>query len=372
MPRFAASLLAALATFATPAGAQQAGFEEIVAHIEGGLDALGTGDTAAYLAGTGRAYALAPAVPAVAYHRARAFVLAGRPDSALTLLQRLAGQGAVVTFEAAEDSAFAGLAADPGFKASLVAIERAKAPVARSAVAHELPERDLIAEGVAYDSRSGTLFISSLYKRKIVAIARDGSTRDFVATGAEDLGPVVGMEVDSRRRTLWAAAMYLPEGGIPFPDSTLLAHGVLFKYDVDSGKLIKRYVVPPGAVRHGFNDVTVLPNGDAYVTDSQGGGIFAVRGARDTLVEVVPPGTDLFPNGITHSNDGRWLFVGHGGGLEQLLLHRQLPAPGVPGRQDPALGRAEAGRDPQGGPLNYLPSLEGAALSSGQVPPNAR
>jgi sugar lactone lactonase YvrE len=316
------ALLIALTTsaVAVPLRAQQVTFDQIVAHVQGGLDGLEKGDTAAYLAGTGRAYDLAPAVPGVVYHRARALALAGRRDSAVALLDRLARQGAVAAFEAPTDSAFTGLVADAGFKEALEAIGRAREPLVRSTPAFELAERDLIAEGVAYDTRSGTLFVSSLYKRKIVAVARDGSVRDFVATGADGLGPVVGMEVDHRRRALWAAAMYLPEGRIPFPDSTLMAHGVLFKYDVDSGRLIKRYVIPPGEVRYGFNDVTVLPNGDAYVTDSQGGGIFAVRSDGDSLVEVVPSGTYLFPNGITRSDDGRRLFVGHGGGLDRIDL----------------------------------------------------
>lgn len=307
-------------TLPVVADGQQTSFQQIVDHIEGGVRALEAGDSAGYLAGTRRAYALAPVIPGVAYHHARAHALAGQADSALDLLARLAREQTVVAFEAPTDSAFRGLAGNSRFRATVAAIERARRPVARSTRAFELPERDLIAEGVAHDPRSGTLFISSLYQRKIVAISRGGSVRDFVATGADGLGPVVGMEVDPVRRTLWAAAMYLPEGGIPFPDSTLLAHGVLFKYDVDSGRLLKRYVRAPGADRHGFNDVTVLPGGDAYITDSQGGGVFHVPAAGDTLVQVVPSGIYVFPNGITHSDDGRRLFIAHGAGVDRLDL----------------------------------------------------
>jgi len=314
------SLFVATSRHPPPAHAQRATIDEIVEHLRSGVGALETGDTAGYLASTRRAYALAPGLPFVAYHHARAHALAGRRDSALTLLGRLAREQSVIAFDAPADSAFTRLVGDPAFRPVVAAIERARRPISQSTTAFELPERDLIAEGVAHDPRTGTLFLSSMYKRKIVAIAPDGTARDFVATGADGLGPVVGMEVDPSSRTLWAAAMYLPEGGIPFPDSTLMAHGVLFKYDVDTGRLLKRYVRAPGEHRHGFNDLTVLPNGDTYVTDSQAGGVFLVSEKGDTLVQIVPAGTYIFPNGITATDDGRRLFVAHGEGIDRIDL----------------------------------------------------
>jgi sugar lactone lactonase YvrE len=125
--------------------------------------------------------------------------------------------------------------------------------------------------------------------------------------------------VDPVRRSLWAASMVLPEGGIPFPDSTYVAHGLLFHYDVDTGRLRRRFVLPPaGGVRHGFNDLTVMPNGDVYLTDSGAGGIYKVPAGGEGVVEVVRHSTYTFPNGITRTNDGARLFVAHGAGIDRL------------------------------------------------------
>ncbi len=300
-------------------GAQATTFQQISGYIGGGLEALGRGDTAGYRTGTGRAFTVAPGVPPVAYHHARALALSGETDSAVILLDRLARQGAVAAFDALSDSAFTALTASPAWPGIRGRIEQAKRPISNSSLAFELAERDLTAEGTAWDSTTRTLFLSSFYKRKIVAIGPAGAARDFIPGGRDGIGPVAGLEVDPVRRGLWAASMVLPEAGIPLADSTFTAHGLLFHYDVDTGRLRRRYVLPPaGGVRHGFNDLTVLPNGDVYLTDSSAGAIYLMPASGDDLVEVVPPSTYIFPNGITRSDNGRRLFVAHGGGIDRI------------------------------------------------------
>ena len=46
--------------------------------------------------------------------------------------------------------------------------------------------------------------------------------------------------------------------------------------------------------------------------------MYLVPANGDGLVEVVPPSTYIFPNGITRSDDGRRLFVAHGGGIDRI------------------------------------------------------
>jgi DNA-binding beta-propeller fold protein YncE len=201
-------------------------------------------------------------------------------------------------------------------------IARAREPVSHSRTAFELAERDLIPEGTAYDARTGTLYLSSVYKRKIVAVVADGTARDLTAPGQDGLGPVGGLEVDPRRRELWAATIYLAGGPVPVADSSLIGVGAVHRYNLATGRLIRRYrLSPAGGTRHGFNDLTIMPNGDMYVTDSESGGVYAVLAGQDSLVEILPPGTYVFPNGITRSEEGRALFIAHGGGIERLDPH---------------------------------------------------
>ena len=315
--------LLSLALAAAPVSAQGRSasptYEQIGALVQGGLDALARGDTAGYLDGTRQAFALAPRVPPVAYHHARALAVARFSDSALALLGRLAAEGAVAVHEAPADSAFDRLRRSPGWSVVAARIEASRQPISTSTTAFELPERDLLAEGTAWDAKTRTLYLSSLYKRKIVAISPDGTARDFIGSGDEGIGPVAGLEVDPVRRGLWAASMVLAEAGIPLGDTTLLAHGLLFHYDVDTGRLRRRYVLRPAkGQRHGFNDLTVMPTGDVYITDSQSGGVYKLGAEGGEIVELLPPGTYTFPNGITRSDDGRLLFVAHGSGVDRL------------------------------------------------------
>jgi len=159
--------------------------------------------------------------------------------------------------------------ARPEFGPISAAIERAQRPISHSETAFELPERDLIPEGTAWDSATRTLFLSRFYRRKIVAVARDGTARDFIFSGQDGIGPVAGMEADDA-------------------------------YEMDTGQLHRRYLLAPaGGVGHGFNDLTVMPDGDVYTTDTRSGAVYRLPAGADSLIAVVPPGTYVFPNGST-------------------------------------------------------------------------
>ena len=77
---------------------------------------------------------------------------------------------------------------------------------------------------------------------------------------------------------------------MPAEDTTLIEHGALYAYDADTGKLRRRWLLPP--------------NGDVYTTDRGSGGVYRLPAGADSLVALVPPGTCVFPNGITRNAEG--------------------------------------------------------------------
>ena len=185
-----------------------------------------------------------------------------------------------------------------------------------------LQERDLIPEGTAYDPVSEQVFISSMYKRKIVAIRKDGTHYDFVKDAGDSIWATLGMEVDPLRRKLWVISSK-GEGGIltqiKIEDGSW--DSKLYCYDLDSTSLIHRYSVfasvPKG---YCFNDLTVASNGDVYITESLMNKIFFLSHQSDSIRVLFEPSGYTFLNGITLSGDEKSLFVSSA----ECLLHINL------------------------------------------------
>jgi sugar lactone lactonase YvrE len=196
----------------------------------------------------------------------------------------------------------------PAFDAALDRLTKATAPVVRSRVRFSVPDTTLQPEGIAFDAKSGRWFVSSVRQRRVVAVDRDGTVHDFVRAGADGIGGVFGMAVDSVHRTLWVATTSLPRmQGFVATDSGRVG---VYGYDLDSGLLRRRVWAPrDSSVRHTFGDVAVAPNGDVYVSDSEAPWLFALPFGGDTLVRFVSHPLFSSLQGMAFTPDGATMFV---------------------------------------------------------------
>ncbi len=163
--------------------------------------------------------------------------------------------------------------------------------------AFKLEEKDLIPEGIAYDPTEKVFYVGSTHKQKIVKVDERGRVSDF----ALSLGEVLGLKVDDARRKLWVCS------NSPAHDTTEFVSRV-YVFSLRDGALEKKYELR-GRKKHLFNDVVVTSDGSAYITDSDGGGVFAVRKSSDTLEEFVKGGELRYPNGIALTPDEGRLLV---------------------------------------------------------------
>ena len=180
-----------------------------------------------------------------------------------------------------------------------------------SKIAFMLPETDLIPEGIAYDPVDKAFFLSSLHKRKIVRVRPQTRNRlpiveDFTSQGQDGLYSTLGMRVDAERRVLWVCSS--AESFMKEYSESDAGKAALFKYDLNTRKLIRKYELGPNP-RHLLNDIALNAEGDAFVTDIATGEIFTVRHEKDELEVFIPVGRFESPNGIAISNDGRKLFI---------------------------------------------------------------
>ncbi|HUQ02921.1 MAG TPA: hypothetical protein VM261_10520 [Kofleriaceae bacterium] len=232
------------------------------------------------------------------------------PAEAMPHLERMDALGWDVPLYPHE---FAPVTDDPRYAAIAANIAKRAPRVARSEVAFTLTEPDLIPEGIAVDSRTGTFYVGSLRKRTVLAIDGAGAVTTF-ADSEDGLVAVLGMKVDEARDLLWVATWKSPShegaGEGDSGESAVVAFQI-------ADRTVARRVRLPDDGEHLPNDLALAADGTVYVTDSIGGGVYRIPADKDVLETLVAPGTLSYPNGIALAADGA-LFVGHALGLSRV------------------------------------------------------
>lgn len=225
---------------------------------------------------------------------------AGKVDGALTWLARLDR----TPWDAGVDPADftnAQARAPTRFAELRASIDRRSLIIPSALAVVRVTERDLLPEGMEIDPTTGEYLLSSGRKRKVVRVSKDGQTRDLLASGREGLLATLGLRVDRARGVLWVASAAAPFMERPGDAPAGLSR--LHAFDLATNELRARYELAGPSL---LNDVAVLPDGRAIVTDSLGDRLYI---AGEHLEELLPKGTLSGPNGIVVSEDGTLLYV---------------------------------------------------------------
>lgn len=315
---------------AQPEPSPATGFADALSRAQ---TAFAAGDWAAVRDALTAAETFAPTHPIVLYHLARAEAFTGSADGALRRLQRLADAGGTER-DIAGDTAFALLRGRADFQAVVERLRAAAAPVVRSDTAFVLADPDFIPEGIAYDPETDAFFLGSLHRGQILRVTRDG-TADVFAPNAADAtngrrGQVVGMRVDPARRVLWAATLVVDTAAPPFERGPG-GWASLRAFDLNSGRLLASHSPPDPTSPHLLNDIALAPNGDVYVSDSEGSALYRLPNGGAAL-ELVYGGSPQFgyPNGVAADSSRGRIYVAHMEGISTLGLRNRQPARPTP------------------------------------------
>jgi sugar lactone lactonase YvrE len=168
--------------------------------------------------------------------------------------------------------------------------------------AFTLPERDLLPESIAFDPATGSFYVGSMHRRKIVRRERDGRVTDW-AGPERGLWSIIGIKLDPSARELWANSCNLGDDLPMTPaDSTTLGRGALVRLRLDDGSVVRRYEPPPSARPICFNDLALSPQGDVFLTAGRTGLWRLPRGGAS--LERVLRDSTLWLNGVATGPDG--------------------------------------------------------------------
>jgi hypothetical protein len=258
---------------------------------------------------------------------------AGNPSGAVRELRRADEAGLELNLE---DPRLAPLRGDAAFQSLAKKVRQSRPPIPAGPTAFRIPEKDLVPEGIAFDSGDGSFYVGSLLKRKIVRVLRDGSAADLAGPKEGVPGDVLGLRVDAARRRLWAAVVVREGRPKDRPSAALLL------VELPSGQIRASYE-PAADGRHLFNDVALLADGTVFVTDSEAGTVYRLRPGESVLSRLLPPDSFDYPNGIAASADGRAVYVADG--LDGIT------------RLDPATGKRTVLGRPKGVSLDVIDGL---------------
>jgi hypothetical protein len=191
---------------------------------------------------------------------------------------------------------FRPLESNPEFRELVARIHRRYPPVRRARVAFTIPESDLFPEGLSADLERHVFYLGSMHLEKIVRITEAGTVSDFVKAGMYDLMPVGGVHVDPADHSVWAAT-----------DPGVKNRSEIVHIDAQ-GKLLERFSAP-GAGPHDLNDLVLRGSREIYVTDTDADQVYRFDRATQRFSPLALPRPIFYPNGITLSGDGNFLFV---------------------------------------------------------------
>ncbi len=169
------------------------------------------------------------------------------------------------------------------------------------------PATDLVAEDLALDTRSGIRYVSSVHLGKVLALDHAGHWSDFAGRAELSAWGIYALALDAARARLWISTT---AGAVSPPFLTAeQGRSAILRLNLNSHAPEQRYELQDGHA-HAFGDVALGTQGELYVSDGTGGGVYCIRTeAGAAMSALVGPGALRSPQSPVPLPDGRRLLV---------------------------------------------------------------
>lgn len=167
--------------------------------------------------------------------------------------------------------------------------------------AAQVPAEYRLVEGIAWDARTGWLFVGTVVDGRLAYRDASGAWRE-VALGTPRAS-LFGMAIDAPRRLLWIGTGSLEQTAVA--GDRMIG---LIAIDLDTLKVARRVPVAVGG-QGAVGDLTIAPDGTIYATNVTSGAIHRCKPGCTVLEDWKPAGSLANPQGLALSRDGGRLYV---------------------------------------------------------------
>ena len=266
------------------------------------IDAYQKGNHQDFLANALEALKIRPRSNAAKYNAACGYALTGDTSAALDILEQLARLG--VDYGTADDPDFESVRNSKRFAEIRAIFEKKGFPINRSEIVFRSLQNDFMPEGIAHDPRTGIFYIGSMRDGDMRALDTSGNFYCFARIRHNITLACIGIFVDTTRDLLWACAS-ASDNAVGYTDDQFGLTGI-FAFDLHTGELAHKFMLPYPHPTFGFNDLVVTTSGDLYTT---GGPLYKLPVGDSEFVLAVPEEAIAGSNGICLSPDEKTLFV---------------------------------------------------------------
>ena len=260
-------------------------------------------DYALFYSNITEANKLHPYHQGILYQLGIAAALTGKKDEAIQNLKKAILINTDFKLDGIAD--FNSIKDSPEFRKLLALQKEWQSPVINSETAFTIKDRSLHTEGIEYDQLHKTFYLGSIHKRKIVQVAPDGKVSDFCPPAFEGMTSIFGIKADTKRNLLWACASPIEE----MEDYDSTAQSAVFKFDLNSGKLIHKYLMQLNKTNCVFGDLILSKEGKVLISDSKNNDIYTINEKTNQIEPYYSSPEFWNVQGMAFSSDEKYLFI---------------------------------------------------------------
>lgn len=191
------------------------------------------------------------------------------------------------------------------FKKLLTLQKESQKLILNSDTSFVLKDRTLHVEGIDYSKSNQTFYFGSIHKRKIIQVTKDGKVSDFCSSGFEGMTSIFGVKVDEKRNLLWACSSPMEE----MENYDTLSTSYVYKFEMSSGKLLKRYEMPADIKSCIFGDLLLDEAGTVFISDSKNNLILTVTGKSEKIERYFDSKEFWNIQGLALTPDSKFMFI---------------------------------------------------------------